>query len=384
LFNRKILLSLILIFTFGGGFLAGVLVSGKKSEEHNTIHAKQIPFSEKEPKPKTVPEVTLPTPKVLAGYVQDFRDPADIDVAHLTHVIFSFAHPAKDGELLLNGDHALKNLRTLVQKAAQHDTKVILSVGGWFHIEGGESYDYFKSAISNSASRTRLVNELASFAEKENLNGIDIDFEHPRSKEDAKALTLFTKELRDKLHPKKKELSIAVHAKIHSETGTELGAVIYEPSTFQYADHVNIMAYDGQWDGGYNASNLSPYSFSENIVTYWTSLFDKHGLEKNKLVLGVPFYAQPEDPAAKQMSYAAIISADPAYANQDQVSLNGTIYHYNGHETMKKKAKLALDHGFGGMMLWEAGHDTKGDHSLTSAIANAMEYPPAKYYSFKK
>ncbi len=38
--------------------------------------------------------------KVLIGYVQDFRDPQTIDYTELTHIIFSFAHPTMDGQLL--------------------------------------------------------------------------------------------------------------------------------------------------------------------------------------------------------------------------------------------------------------------------------------------
>jgi chitinase len=138
-------------------------------------------------------------------------------------------------------------------------------------------------------------------------------------------------------------------------------------------DHVNIMAYDGQWDGEYNAANLSPYSFTENIVNYWKNLFDKHDISKEKLVLGVPFYAQPEDLSIKQVSYAAIINSDPANAERDIVNMNGTIYHYNGVNTIQKKTKLAIDNGFGGMMLWELGHDADGKHSLTGAIFDVIE-----------
>ena len=123
-------------------------------------------------------------------------------------------------------------------------------------------------------------------------------------------MAAFTSELSTQLHPKGKELSIAVYAKIDAVTGTKMGFVVYEPSMFQHVDHVNIMAYDGQWDGGYNAANLSPYPFTEKIVNYWAILFDENNLPKEKLVLGVPFYAQPEDPAIKQVSYAAIIKQE--------------------------------------------------------------------------
>ncbi|MEH7113595.1 glycoside hydrolase family 18 protein [Neobacillus niacini] len=371
--KRTVLLTLVVLFTFIGGIFTGVLYSKSKSEQNSKpIKIDESPRSEKNPEEKDIPPESIEEAKVLMGYVQDFRDPNVVDYSKLTHVIFSFAHPTSDGGILLNGDSAINNLRTMVTNAKEHNTKVMLAVGGWFHINGGESYEPFKAAISNPDSRTRLVNELTSIVDREQLDGIDIDFEHPRSKADAANLTAFTSELSSQLHPKGKELSIAVYAKIHAVTGTEMGFVVFEPSMFQYVDHVNIMAYDGQWDGGYNAANLSPYPFTENIVNYWATLFDENNLPKEKLVLGVPFYAQPEDPAIKQVSYAAIINQDPANAANDTVSMNGTIYHYNGVTTIQKKTNLALEHGFGGMMLWEAGHDSKGEHSLTSVIFNEL------------
>jgi len=384
--KRTILLTLVIAITFIGGIITGVLFSTNEAKE-KTIHIKQAPKSAVKPGVKNLPKVEKADSKVLVGYVQDFRDPNIVDYSKLTHVIFSFAHPTKDGGILLNGDAALKNLRAVVSKAEKYDTKVMLAVGGWYHINGGESYDYFKTAISNPASRTKLVNELTSIAEQEHLDGIDIDFEHPRSKADAENLALFSKELSAQLHPKNKEVSIAVYSKIHAVTLTEIGFVVYEPSMFQVVDHVNIMAYDGQWDDGYHAANLSPYPFTEKIVNYWADLFDKNNLPKEKLVLGVPFYAQPEDPKIKQVSYGAIINQDPANATKDTVSMNGTTYYYNGDATMKKKTTLALAHGFGGMMIWEVGLDAKGPHSLTGTIFGALNdsnKEPVKYYSAKK
>ncbi|MCL6573184.1 MAG: glycoside hydrolase family 18 protein, partial [Bacillus sp. (in: Bacteria)] len=302
--KRCLLLTLVIAITFIGGITTGVLYSTNnvKNEREHTLKIDKAPKSSIRPQTKELPKVEKAPSKVLIGYVQDFRDPNVVDYSKLTHVIFSFAHPTKDGGILLNGDPALKNLRTVVAKAEKYDTKVMLAVGGWFHINGGESYDYFKSAISNPTARTKLVNELTSIVEREKLDGIDIDFEHPRTGSDVQNLTVFTKELSAQLHPKKKELSIAVYSKIHAETLTEVGFVKYEPSLFKEVDHVNIMAYDGQWDGSYNAANLSPYPFTEKIVNYWSNLFETNKLPKEKLVLGVPFYAQPEDATIKQVS----------------------------------------------------------------------------------
>jgi GH18 family chitinase len=46
--------------------------------------------------------------------------------------------------------------------------------------------------------------------------------------------------------------------------------------------------------------------------------------------------------------------------------------------TIQKKTNLALDNGFGGMMLWELGHDAEGSHSLTGVISQVLEKGNAK------
>ena len=365
--KRNLLLALVLVLTFTGGFITGNFYSANHKNEESMKMGK-VPQSNKSIEKKEAP--IFENSKVLIGYVQDFRNPNEVDYDNLTHIIFSFGHPTKEGELLLNGEQALGNLRTMVSEAHKHQKKAILAVGGWYHMNGGESYDYFKAAISNTKSRSHLVSELSDITQQEQLDGIDIDFEHPRTKADAANLAAFMKELRHKLPDK--DLSIAVNAKVHSVAGTEINNVIYEPSMFNDVDHVNIMAYDGQWDGEYNAANLSPYPYNQNIVTYWSNLFDSNGLSREKLVLGVPLYAQPENPNIKQVSYGAIINSNPENAGRDTVKLNGTTYHYNGVATVQKKTKLAMDHGFGGMMLWEIGHDAGGAHSLIGTISEVL------------
>jgi len=40
---------------------------------------------------------------------------------------------------------------------------------------------------------------------------------------------------------------------------------------------------------------------------------------------------------------------------------------------MKRKTNLALDNGFGGIMMWEAGHDTSDVNSMTAVIYTELE-----------
>ncbi|WP_409254109.1 glycoside hydrolase family 18 protein [Bacillus sp. SCS-153A] len=367
-----VLLTLVLTFTFAGGFYAGIAYIEAKSFPVNPElhHSRTADIKEMT---KEVPLKNPAPSKVLMGYVQDFHDPEKTEYEHLSHVIFSFAHPLTNGEVRMSGNYAWENLRKTVKLAHAQDAKVLLAVGGWFHINGGESYPYFKEAISNETPRTKLVDQLITIVQQESLDGIDIDFEHPRSQNDAEHLAVFIKELNTKLEAIDKELSIAVYAKVDSVTGQENKSVIFKTSMFEDVDYVNIMAYDGHWDGGYNAANLSPYPYTENVVRYWSELFDVHGLSKDKLVLGVPFYAQPEDASKSAISYSAIIKKGIENAGRDAITIDGITYHYNGKNTIQRKTDLALNNEFGGMMLWEAGHDAEGEHSLTRAISDVIK-----------
>lgn len=366
--KRILLWSLFSIVLFIGGFATGILYTFNKSISTQLVEH-PLPSSSKEPNMKKKMEIQKQPAKLLIGYVQDFRDPNQIDYSNLTHVIFSFVHPTKEGGVLFSGDYALNNLRAMVTNAHHYNKKAVLAIGGWSHIKGGESYQYFKPAISNPVTRKKLVTELIRITTTEKLDGIDIDFEHPRNQDDARNLTYFIHDLGDQLHKNKKELSIAVNAKIHSTAGTELNNVVYNPTMFRYVDHVNIMAYDGQWDGQYNAANLSPYTYTLNIVNYWTNLFDQQHLSREKLVLGVPLYAQPTDPNQKQVSYDGVIQKNPSNQDHDKAEINGITYFYNGKTTIQKKTKLTLEYDLGGMMLWEVGLDSKGKSSISNVIS---------------
>ena len=49
-------------------------------------------------------------------------------------------------------------------------------------------------------------------------------------------------------------------------------------------------------------------------------------------------------------------------------------YFFNGQKTLEKKTQYALKKGLAGVMLWEAGQDTKDDEtSLLSTIKRAVE-----------
>ena len=101
--KRNLLLSLVLILTFIGGFYTGVWVSPNDKSQEITENGensnKKQTSNDQTEKNKTIEKIESQNKekeddnKVLIGYVQDFRDPQTIDYSELTHIIFSFAHP---------------------------------------------------------------------------------------------------------------------------------------------------------------------------------------------------------------------------------------------------------------------------------------------------
>ena len=124
-------------------------------------------------------------------------------------------------------------------------------------------------------------------------------------------------------------------------------------------DYVMVMAYDNDGDG----ENHSKYEYAVSEMQH----YEKRGIAKKKLILGVPFYGYRYT-ASGQMdwnsgkSYRNIIANNAAAKNSDFA--DG--YAYNGKETIRKKAELSKQ--YGGIMIWELSQDADGSDSLLKVI----------------
>jgi GH18 family chitinase len=121
------------------------------------------------------------------------------------------------------------------------------------------------------------------------------------------------------------------------------------PETFAIFDFVNIMTYDGPDHG-------SMEQFNQGLA-FWSD----HGLPSDKIVLGVPFYGDPDLP------YRKFVADDPAAAQLDSYEYLGTTYHYNGMPTVRAKTQIALEKA-GGIMFWTLDFDALGEFSLVNVI----------------
>ncbi|GLI57397.1 hypothetical protein PM10SUCC1_29110 [Propionigenium maris DSM 9537] len=307
---------------------------------------------------------TLPTEGTegfkIVGYYPYWKDgdlSKEIQWDKITHLIYAFALPdtdKKDGSLMPLPDP--DRLKEIVDKARKSDVKVLISLGGW---SSGEELlgPVFSEICSTKAGRETLVNEVFNLVNHYQLDGVDVDWEHPQRGSDDDNFTQLILEFNKKLKPQGHLLTLAVQAGVIS-SGTSWQenwhSMAITDEAIRHVDWLNIMAYAGG-DGELH----SPISQSLAAMDYWKNT---RNIDKLKLVLGVPFYSRPAFKA-----YRELVELDPSAPEKDVVEG----MYYNGIPTIKEKTRLAKEKG-NGIMAWELSHDTQDKNSLLKAIYDVV------------
>jgi len=277
----------------------------------------------------------------VVGYLPHYRVEAldALPFETLTDVIFFSVEPKVDGSIDSSDAKPaiLKRLRALTTPKG---VKLHLCVGGWRKSKG------FSKMAANLSTRTAFVRNLTAFLKTHQLDGADLDWEHPRSKSEIESFQKLIIELKTALRPHGLELTVTV-----AGWGTYL-----HPETVPFVDRIQIMAYD---QGTPHAS----FAGATKDMERWV----KQGAPKSKLFLGLPFYGRNAKKEA--MTYAEIIRRFKPSPDSD---LAGG-YHFNGPATIAEKTAYAGREGFGGIMIWELGQDAKGKHSLLHAVQRGMK-----------
>lgn len=296
--------------------------------------------------------------KVVAYYPYWKGDQlSKLQFSKITHVNYAFAIPTREGKLRKLEQEKLA--KKLINEAHKHKVKVLLSIGGWSY-NNVELEPVFKEATNTKKKREKLAKSILSMCKKYDFDGIDMDWEHPRTDTTKNQYEAFMLYLGKKLHSQNKLFTAAVLGGVN-----QLGVAYYDSEAqtdkvLNELDWINVMAYDGG-DGKYH----SPYSFAKKCGNYWRK---KREVPKEKVVLGVPFYARPT-----WATYEELMALDKNAYKSDTITFNGTKVYYNGVNTIKKKTKYALDY-FGGIMIWEITQDSSNKkYSLLSAIDSCLK-----------
>jgi chitinase len=294
--------------------------------------------------PSAAHAAVLPNGFKSIGYMPSWAGSANaIQYSKLTHINYAFVLPNSNGTLT-----AVENpskLQSIVSQGHAQGVRVSIAIGGWN--DGNDSG--FEAMAGNATARTAFVNNVVNLVNQYNLDGVDIDWEYPDPGASANNYTALMSQLSNEMRSRGKLLTAAVV----SEGGTANGV---QPAVFGYVDWLNIMTYDG-------GSPHANYDWSVNAVTFWKG----RGLPASKAVIGVPVYSRPS-----YLTYADLVSRDPANANRDCTTVNGSNECYNGLTTVRRKTQWAMANA-AGIMFWELSQDATGSNSLINeAYVTAM------------
>ena len=312
------------------------------------------PAPKAQPTPPKTSYVSDQSFKIVA-YFPSYQNPDSIDVNKykmITHLFYAFLTPTASGSL--NALPQTARFNQVVNAARSKGVKIGISVSG--------ANDVFVALAANAGSRTNLVKNVLAFVKANNLDGVDLDWEYPRTTDGSDVTyALLVKELSDTLHNNNKYLSAAVTPAVYAG-GVRDG---FKPENFQYLDFLNIMMYDGLgWDKAAPKQHAS-YNMSVASFDIW---LNTKGLNKGKAIMGIPSYGR--NSANASAGYRTLMAAG-AKPNIDSAVYNGTVYYYNGTKTVKEKAMLAKQRG-NGIMFWEFYFDTNGSSSLLKAANDTL------------
>ena len=293
----------------------------------------------------------------IVAYVPEYRFGGlnfDFVGERTTDLILFSAEPTKSGGL--HFFFAPDDLKRAQAIRESHGVRLLLCVGG-----GGRSGN-FAHVTSDPVLMDSFVSTLLETLKKYNLQGIDFDWEQPVNQQEASLYSKLIVVASTALRPKKYLVTAALHS---WQTYLSADAV-------NSLDRVHLMSYDNQ---GKHSTFASAKKDVKSIL--------KSGFPPYKVALGFPGYGRSLSSPGNVQTYEEIVnnfSPKPAgdIAGPDS-------FYFNGVETVKKKTTYALKRGLAGLMLWEAGQDTKDPStSLLGAVKDALVASGEKFVQRKE
>ena len=277
----------------------------------------------------------------VIGYLPDYRAAAfDPGAARgLTDLIVFSAEPTAAGALDLS---RLKNVPWAKLRAfkTRERVRLILCVGGW------ERSAHFAAVASSADKRRAFVAAVVRTCLDERLDGIDLDWEHPKDKAEEDGYAALLADLRAAFEPHGLLLSVTMAAWQR-----------LPKAAFATVDRVQIMAYDHE-------GRHSTYEAARKDVDTLTAA----GAPPGKIVLGLPLYGRGVKDR-RTLTYREIVTKHDPKADADEVD---GVY-FNGPDTIRRKTEYAQSAGLGGVMVWELGQDAAGERSLLRVIRNEVD-----------
>ncbi|KAH8700682.1 glycoside hydrolase [Talaromyces proteolyticus] len=304
----------------------------------------------------------------------------------------------EDGEVYLSDEWADSQmpvdgtegcLRAFTQLKRQYpQMKVILSVGG-----GGKGSENFAKVARSPPAVEIFIRSARALVDQFELDGIDVDWEHPSDTQQGLDYIYLLAQLRTVLPAPQYVLTSALPAGEWALKHINLAVAQ------QYVDVFMVMCYDfsGPWVDrtGHQAQLYTPTkphndaasTSCQSAVLYFMS----QGVHAKKLLLGVPAYGRSFVGAEHvDQPYSASGGEDGVFDYSELprpgakevvddtvgaaycVSSDDGFVSYDNTRTVEQKAKFVTSLGLGGLFYWHIAGDKRGADSLLETGYNTL------------
>lgn len=239
------------------------------------------------------------------------------------------------------------------------------------------------SEILNSYDlRNRTINNILELAQKYDVDGINLDFEH-MYEEDKDMFTQFVVEL----YPRLKELGMVLSVDVTAPDGGANWSMCYDRNAIaDNCDYIVFMAYDQYGTSSTKAGTTAGLDWMRVSLNKFLKTEE---IEPNKIILGLPFFTrlwtEYSDGSIKSTAIymRSITNAIPASAYENKTWLDDVAQYYveytEGNTTKKMwiedersltaKLNLVMENNLGGVAFWAKGYENP---EIWSSINNVL------------
>ena len=327
----------------------------------------------------------------------------DIAAQKVTRINYAFAN-IRNGRIVNGFENDDQNMAALVALKKQNPSlTVLVSVGGWLWSGA------FSDMALTQASRAAFIASVAEFVKRNQLDGLDIDWEYPGQAgstkhfraEDKQNYTLLLKELRARFDELEKQLHRPLYLTIATGGSPEFLEHTEMDKVQQYVDTVNLMAYDyyepdsDPTTGHHAPLFTNPADPKKVSADGSVKVYEAAGVSPGKIVLGVPFYGHVwgQVPAVNHGLFQPgknVKNAWMQYGGLEGMLKNGFVrywdpvakapYLYNAEkqifvsyedpESVGLKCRYVLDGKLRGVMFWD--YESDGAGALLNAVDKGL------------
>lgn len=306
----------------------------------------------------------VPTEILAKGeeYVNNYARFYDV---YSTIIVFGAVHWNENGKMGFGegGEEKfaqeLNALKEIISHRSNkdHQVKVIVTAladGTWG--EGHSGVNGYMAQYWES-----VADQIIAFADKYDLDGVDIDWEYPQTSSDWKVFDNFITRLDDGMQKVNPDaiLSGALSA----------GALGMSEETLKRFDQIQFMAYDGNDMDGYQSSLQQAQEGLQDFID--------NGADISKINIGIAAYGRPVNGSPYWASWRALEEATYWNNKYHTVHDAGQVYEgtFCSPALAGDKTAYALFSGAGGVMVFRVACDKTMDdpNSVAAGVENALK-----------